>query len=52
MSKNSKLKSKARIAKTVTAAHKAGRKLGRTTKLHTKMQIYPKGKNSHQQATR
>lgn len=43
MSKQSKMRNKAAIAAEVTAAHKAGKKMGRTKKLHNKIQIYPKG---------
>lgn len=44
MSRQSKLRRKAIIAKEVKAAHKAGKKIGRTRKLHNKVQVYPKTK--------
>lgn len=42
MSYNAKKRNKAARAKEVTRAHKAGQKIGRTKKLHTKHQVYPK----------
>jgi hypothetical protein len=42
MSKQSKNRRKLQRAREVTAAHKAGQKIGRTKKLHNKVQQYPK----------
>ncbi len=44
MSRQSKMARKAARAIEVTAAHKAGKKIGRTKKLHRKLQIYPKAR--------
>lgn len=46
MSRQSKMLRKAVVAMEVTASHKAGKKMGRTKKLHKKIQIYPKARYS------
>lgn len=42
MSRNRKTKRQLARARAVTSVKKAGGKIGRTQKLHRKMQVYPK----------